>query len=90
VGRADWHRVAKALDYGRRLREISVPVLLMCGRHDPQFPPVCSAELAAGIREAELFYFDRSGHYPFIEEPEAFWAAVGAFLATTSHRLAGQ
>ena len=25
--------------------------------------------------------FDRSGHYPFIEEPDTFWATVATFLA---------
>lgn len=80
AGRADWHRVAKRLDYTARLDEFHAPVLVVCGRHDPQYPPVCSAQLAAGIRGTRLRYFERSGHYPFIEEPGAFWAAVGAFL----------
>jgi pimeloyl-ACP methyl ester carboxylesterase len=81
-GRTDWHRIAKRLDYRPRLREIHVPTLVLCGRDDPQFPPACSAELAAGIHDAELVWFQRSGHYPFIEEPEAFWAAVGQFLTS--------
>ncbi|MBS1251667.1 MAG: hypothetical protein MAG451_00700 [Anaerolineales bacterium] len=25
-------------------------------------------------------YLEHSGHYPFIEEPEGFWPAVGDFL----------
>jgi pimeloyl-ACP methyl ester carboxylesterase len=35
-GRADWHRIAKPLDHTPRLGEIRVPVLVRCGRHDPQ------------------------------------------------------
>jgi pimeloyl-ACP methyl ester carboxylesterase len=27
--------------------------------------------------------FERSGHYPFVEEPDAFWKAVGRLLAAT-------
>jgi len=57
-----------------------VRVLLLCGRNDLRYPPACSDEIAAGIRHAQLVFFERSGHYPFIEKPEAFWAAVDAFL----------
>jgi hypothetical protein len=46
-----------------------------------QFPPTCSEELAREIHGAQLIFFERSGHYPFIEEPEAFWSAVASFLA---------
>jgi proline iminopeptidase len=78
---AGWHRVARKLDYAPRLNEVEAPTLILCGRHDPQFPPSCSEELAAGIRTARTVYFERSGHYPFIEEHDAFWVVVGAFLA---------
>jgi proline iminopeptidase len=80
AGRTDWHRIAKRVDYTPRLAEIDVPVIVLCGRHDPQFPPSCSGELATGIGQAKLELFSRSGHYPFIEEPEAFWAVVDEFL----------
>jgi 2-hydroxy-6-oxonona-2,4-dienedioate hydrolase len=79
-GRTDWHRVARKLDYVPRLGEIQAPTLILCGRYDPQYPPACSEELAAGIRNAQVIYFERSGDYPFIEESEAFWQAVAGFL----------
>jgi proline iminopeptidase len=81
-GRTDWHRIARKLDYAPRLGEIAAPTLVLCGLRDPQYPPAASAELAAGIPGARAVYFERSGHYPFIEEPEAFWSTVGAFLAS--------
>ena len=88
AGRTDWHRVAVKLDYGPRLAEIEVPTLVLCGRHDPQYPPACSMELAAGIPRAQLAWFERSGHYPFIEEADAFWTRVAAFLAPGEARAA--
>ena len=88
AGRTDWHRVAVCLDYGPRLAEIAAPTLLLCGRHDPQYPPACSMELAAGIRGAQLAWFEHSGHYPFIEEAEAFWDSVAAFLSAGEARAA--
>jgi len=60
----------------------------VCGRHDPQYPPACSAQLAAGIRGARLRYFEHSGHYPFLEEPAAFWPEVEAFLTGAAARAA--
>lgn len=83
-GRTDWHRVAQRLDYAPRLAEIAVPTLILCGNRDPQFPPASSAALAAGIPDARAVYFARSGHYPFIEEPEAFWQVLGEFLVGKS------
>ncbi|MDA8217436.1 MAG: alpha/beta hydrolase [Dehalococcoidales bacterium] len=85
-GRTDWHRIAQRLNYAPRLGEITAPTLILCGCHDPQFPPTASAELAAGIKNARAVYFEHSGHYPFLEEPEAFWSAVGNFLAMEEGR----
>lgn len=80
-GRTDWHRVARRLDYGPRLGEVTAPTLILCGRRDPQYPPACSEELGRGIAGSRMAWFERSGHYPFIEEAEPFWTAVGTFLA---------
>ncbi|MBN1966806.1 MAG: alpha/beta fold hydrolase, partial [Anaerolineae bacterium] len=79
-GRADWQWIARRLDYSSRLGEVTAPTLILCGRHDPQFPVGASEQLAAGIPGAQAVYFERSGHYPFIEEADAFWQAVGDFL----------
>jgi proline iminopeptidase len=80
-GRTDWHRIAKRLNYTPRLGQITSPTLLLCGRHDPQFPPGCSEELARGIRNAYLVVLERSGHFPFVEEPGPFWSEIRHFLA---------
>ena len=80
-GHTEWHRVASRLDYGPRLGSIQIPTLILCGRHDPQYAPACSEELASGIRDSRLVWFERSGHFPFIEESDAFWPVVGDFLS---------
>jgi pimeloyl-ACP methyl ester carboxylesterase len=82
-GRTDWHRIARRLDYTPRLRQIAAPTLVLCGRYDPQFPRPCSEELAGAIPGARLVVLERSGHYPFIEEPRLFSEVVGAFLRDT-------
>jgi pimeloyl-ACP methyl ester carboxylesterase len=78
--RTQWGQVARHLDYRPRLGEVRAPALVLTGRHDPQMPVACAQELAAGIPNARLVLFERSGHYPFLEEPGAFWATVRAFL----------
>jgi pimeloyl-ACP methyl ester carboxylesterase len=79
--RARWgKKVARRIDYSRQLAEVRAPTLVTAGCFDPQMPLACAEELAAGIPHSQLVVFERSGHYPFLEEPEAYWAAVRAFL----------
>ena len=85
-GHTEWHRRARHLDYAGRLGEVEVPTLILCGRQDPQYPPACSQELAVGIPQSRLVWFDHSGHFPFREEPDAFWHAVELFLQEADRR----
>ncbi len=80
TGRADWHRIASKLDYAPRLSEITSPTLILCGRHDSQFPLAAAEELAQGIPKASLIVFERSNHFPFIEERVEFWQVVAKFM----------
>lgn len=82
--RTDWHRVARKLDYAPRLSTVQAPTLVLCGRYDPQYPPSSSQQLADSIPHARLALFEHSGHYPFIEEADLFWQAVGSFLKVDS------
>lgn len=79
--RTDWHSVARRLDYAPRLATVQAPTLVLCGRYDPQYPLSASRQLAERIPHARLVLFERSGHYPFIEEAAAFWQAVREFLS---------
>lgn len=81
---SEWHRLARKTDYAPRLNKITADTLILCGRHDPQFPVPCSEELAAAIPNARLVLFERSGHFPFIEEPGAFWAALEEFTGESA------
>jgi proline iminopeptidase len=70
------------IDLEARLGEIAHPVLVMTGRADR----LCTAEaaefMASAIPGAELVILDDSAHMGFIEEPEAYLAAVRDFLTT--------
>jgi len=68
-------------DVAARLGEIAAPTLILGGRHDFFCPPSQAARLHRGIRRSELVLFERSGHYPFVEEPAAFQRAVRTWIA---------
>jgi proline iminopeptidase len=55
---------------------------VVSGEHDWLMQPRLSGDvLAANIAGARHVVFEQSGHFPFIEEPEAFLAVVRTFLA---------
>ena len=66
-----------------RLSEISVPTLVVAGRHDWITPPVQGAErIHAALPQSQLVVFEESGHFPYIEENEHFVKTVSDWLAT--------
>lgn len=84
--RSAWLQHVRRVDYAARLPEVAVPTLVLVGRHDPQTPLPCSAELAAGIPDIRLVVFERSGHAPFLEEPERFSEVLREFLVRPSQQ----
>lgn len=71
----------QAYDVVARLPEIGVPTLIIVGRDDFICPPAQAERLHAGIPHSELLTFERSGHFPFLEEPAAFFDAVRGWLS---------
>lgn len=63
-----------------RLGEIRVPTLVVVGRQDLVATVGDSEEIHAGIPGSELAIFEKSGHSPPSEEPEAFQARVWKFI----------
>jgi proline iminopeptidase len=64
-----------------RLAGVTHPVLVLAGRHDRTCAVEGAEAIAAGIPGAELVVFEHSGHMAFVEEPDAYRAAVRRFLA---------
>lgn len=63
------------------LSAITAPVLLVTGEDDPLSPLEESRLIAAELPFVRLVEIPRCGHYPYVEEPELFTAAVQGFLA---------
>lgn len=67
-------------DVEDRLGELTVPTVVVTGRHDFICGPEWAHRLAKAIPGAELHVLEHSGHFAHVEEPEAFAAAVTAIL----------
>jgi proline iminopeptidase len=68
-------------DVRSRLDEIEVPVLLLHGTHDWLMPAdVAGSELAAALKRPTRVTFHDSGHYPFLEQPDAFVDSIRSWL----------
>jgi proline iminopeptidase len=59
---------------------LRAPTLIAHGRHDYVVPWTLWEPVAPMLPAATLRLFEKSGHQPFFEEPEAFADAVSAFL----------
>ena len=68
----DWDRID-------RLGEITVPTLITAGRYDI-VPLPCAETLRDGIADARLEVFENSSHVAHLEEPDAYFTCVRAFL----------
>jgi pimeloyl-ACP methyl ester carboxylesterase len=68
-------------DWRPRLPELEVPVLLVWGETD-RGPPEVEAEWLAGLRAGALLAVPGAGHWPFCENPGAFFPAVERFLVS--------
>ncbi|QHE62456.1 alpha/beta fold hydrolase [Rossellomorea vietnamensis] len=73
-------RELQIYDVTRKLEFIEVPTLIMCGRFDVQCPLKYSIEMAEGIPDSRLVIFERSNHYPFLEEADRFRDEYELFL----------
>ena len=66
-------------DWWGDFSSLSVPTLILHGRHDPQ-PVEMAREMGDSIPGADVVILRNSGHFPFAEEPEAVVDALRSFL----------
>jgi pimeloyl-ACP methyl ester carboxylesterase len=67
-------------DLRPRLKEIRVPALGVYGRKDRIVSPRQGDVLAQGTSLAKVCYFERSGHFPMLDEPDRFYRTLDEFL----------
>jgi pimeloyl-ACP methyl ester carboxylesterase len=62
------------------LRKLTAPVLLYAGDLDPMVTPALVREAAPLFNEATVVVQPGAGHFPWIDDPAAFSAAIRSFL----------
>jgi pimeloyl-ACP methyl ester carboxylesterase len=67
-------------DLRARLEEIRVPVMAIYGRKDRIVDPDQGELLADNVPLAQVSYFQKSGHFPMLDETERFHRTLRDFL----------
>jgi pimeloyl-ACP methyl ester carboxylesterase len=70
---------AKRPDYERLLRDLRPPALVVAGDRDAYSTKEVTAQLVAALPEPEVLILQGVGHFPNLEAPEEFEAAVRDF-----------
>jgi len=85
---ADFHKAVNEsivgdlarFDLNPELLKLDLPTLVVTGRYDINVAPSVAWKIHQQIRGSSFVVFERSGHIPYYEEPEAFLKTVGTFL----------
>jgi proline iminopeptidase len=69
----------KKYDVRKNVADFKMPVLVICGRQDPVgvFPAFAIKELN---KQSTICWIEKSGHFPFLEQPEAFQKCLYEFI----------
>ena len=70
----------RGIDLRPRLKEMQVPALGVYGRMDRIVNPKQGKVLAQCASLADVRYFEHSGHFPMMDEPEQFYNTLHEFL----------
>ena len=62
------------------LQKLTAPVLLYAGGLDPMVPPEQARAAAPLFNDATVVVQPGAGHFPWIDDPATFTAAIGSFL----------
>ena len=68
------------IDFRTELKNLNMPMLILAGRFDRVALPRFSIQFKQYAPKAEFVWFEKSGHLPFIEEPDKFFKVLGDFL----------
>jgi proline iminopeptidase len=66
-------------DWRDEFRRVAIPVLIIHGEKDP-IPAASAEEWQAAFPSATLVLLKDAGHFPYVEQPEAFLRAIKRFL----------
>lgn len=81
AARLTWRPFMHNPSLRRWLHRISAPTLVLWGESDRIVRPEYGRTFQQAIPGAQFQLIPAAGHYPYLEQPEAFAAAVTAFLS---------
>ena len=71
---------AATMDLRPKLKNITVPTLIIVGRHDFITNVAMAEEMIEHIPNVRLEIFEDSGHFAIVEEPEKFYRVIKEFV----------
>ena len=71
---------APSMDLRPQLKKITVPTLVIVGRHDFITNVAMAEEMVKYIPNARLEIFEDSGHFALVEEPKKFYKVIKQFV----------
>jgi proline iminopeptidase len=82
---AQYFSLGKKHDYRAAMDVVKIPVLVIHGANDLQ-SEAASKDFAAVFPNAHFLSLAETGHFPFVQKPEAFATAVRRFLSEDMKR----
>lgn len=79
-GQARAYEAIFGMNYDDRLGEIRTPTLVLAGAQDSSTPPARMQMYKDGIAGAQMEVLQEAGHFPNVEQPEAFNETLRNFL----------
>jgi proline iminopeptidase len=71
-------------DFRKDLKQLTCPTLIIAGRYDGVSTPEYAMQYKGFMPQAQFVMFEQSGHNPYLEEPEKFYALMDKFFGITS------
>jgi Predicted hydrolases or acyltransferases (alpha/beta hydrolase superfamily) len=69
------------LDFRTELKNLKMPTLILAGRYDRVSQPRFAVQFKRYAPQAQFVMFEKSGHYPFIEETAKMMGILRKFLS---------
>ena len=69
-----------SLDFRADLRKLTMPILVIAGRYDRISLPQYAVKYKTYAPQARFVMMEKSGHFPYIEEPEKMLSVLREFL----------
>jgi proline iminopeptidase len=69
------------IDFRMKLKDMKMPMLILASRFDRVALPRFSIQFKKYAPQAEFVWFEKSGHQPFLEEPDKYFKVVREFLS---------